>query len=94
MAPFTGRYVDKLVPWWATLVALIGYALFQAIQVGAGGVNVAAVVIATIGLDLFRQLHQISLTTSVFGVDPSARSRLNAVLIIAIFLGQVMGAPS
>lgn len=91
LSPFTGRFVDKLVPWYATLVGLFGYMAFQAIQVGAGGINIAAVVLACVGLDLFRQMAQISLTSAVYAIDAKARARLNAVLIIAIFIGQVMG---
>lgn len=63
----------------------------QAVQIGAGGINIAAVIIACIGLDLFRQMAQISLTSAVYAIDEKARARLNAVLIISIFIGQVMG---
>ena len=66
MAPLTGRLIDRLVPWYASVVSVIGLILSQAIQTGAGGINVGAVVIATFGLDLFRQSEQVSLTTAVF----------------------------
>jgi predicted MFS family arabinose efflux permease len=91
LAPVTGKFVDKLVPWWATLVGIFGYMAFQAIQVAAGGIHIAAVVLACIGLDLFRQMAQISLTSAVYAISQEARARLNAVLIISIFIGQVMG---
>lgn len=94
MSPVVGRAVDRLVPWYATLFATLGSIVFQAVQTGAGGINIAAVVLACIGLDVFRQMQQVSLTTAVYGIDPAARARLNAVLIICIFLGQVMGACS
>ena len=67
LGPFVGRRIDHLVPWYATLFAIIMIILFQSIQTGAGGISVAAVVIATIGLDVFRQMIQVSLTTAVFG---------------------------
>ena len=67
LGPFVGRGIDKLIPWYATLFAIIMIILFQSIQTGAGGINVAAVIIATIGLDVFRQMIQVSLTTAVFG---------------------------
>jgi predicted MFS family arabinose efflux permease len=91
VAPFTGRLVDKLVPWHATLFGIMGYMVCQAIQVGAGGVHLAAVVISCIGLDLFFTITHISLTTAVFSIEPSARARFNAVLIISIFVGQAIG---
>ena len=67
MAPFVGRSIDSLVPWYATLIAILMSILFQSIQTGAGDINVVAVVIATIGLDVFRQMIQVSLTTAIFG---------------------------
>jgi hypothetical protein len=67
LGPFVGRGVDSLVPWYASLFAILMTTLFQALQTGAGDINVAAVVIATIGIDLFRQMLQIALTTAVFG---------------------------
>ena len=66
MSPLTGRLIYRLVPWHASVVSGIGLILSQAIQTGAGGVNIAAVVIATLGLDLFKQSEQVSLTTAVF----------------------------
>jgi hypothetical protein len=91
MSPFVGRLIDRLVPWYAALVGILGSIIFQAVQTGAGGLNIAAVVISCVGLDVFRQTTQVALTTSVYGIDASARARLNAVVIISIFIGQVMG---
>jgi len=39
----------------------------QGIYFGAANVNVAAIVIVTIGLDIGQQMLQISLTASIFG---------------------------
>ena len=86
VAPFLGRLIDNLVPWLATFIAIVCFTCFQAIETGAGGVHIAAVVIACLGIDIFGDMIQISLTHSVFGLDPSARARLNAVLIISVRL--------
>ncbi|KAH9828967.1 major facilitator superfamily domain-containing protein [Rhodofomes roseus] len=91
MAPLVGRVIDGLVPWFAGVVAILWLLVFQSIGVGADGINIAAVVFVCIGLDVFRQMVQVSLTSSVFGLDASARSRLNAVLLLSLFMGQVMG---
>ncbi|KAI0688983.1 major facilitator superfamily domain-containing protein [Cytidiella melzeri] len=90
-APLTGRLIDNLIPWVATVICTTGLILFQAVQTGAGGVTVAAVVIACFGIDVLRQMQQVSLTTAVFALDPQARSRMNSVLLVAIFAGQIMG---
>ncbi|KXN81659.1 hypothetical protein AN958_04055 [Leucoagaricus sp. SymC.cos] len=65
--------------------------VFYGIQTAAGGIHVAAVIIATFGLDVSRQNLQVSLSTAVFNIKPAARAQLNAVSIISIFVGQVMG---
>ncbi|KAI0352564.1 MFS general substrate transporter [Trametes cingulata] len=91
MAPLIGRTIDKLVPWSATLVAILALIATFSIQTAAVGLNVAVVIIVCIGLDIFRQTQQVSLTTAVLGLDGNARSRLNAVLLLSLFIGQVMG---
>jgi hypothetical protein len=64
--PLVGRTIDKLISWYASLTAVLLLLCFQAIQVGAGDTSPAAVVIVIIGLDVFRQMLQMSLATSVF----------------------------
>ncbi|KIJ05057.1 hypothetical protein PAXINDRAFT_21661 [Paxillus involutus ATCC 200175] len=64
VGPFIGRVVDRLVPWYATLVAMVMLLAFQAVQTAAGGINVWAVVIVCFGLDVARQMQQVSLTTA------------------------------
>jgi len=90
-APLIGRLIDKMVPWFATLVAIGILLSFQSILVGGAGINIGAVILACFGLDVGRQMQQVSLSTAVFAVDPPARSRMNAVMIVSIFIGQVMG---
>ncbi|KAG2010475.1 membrane protein [Coprinopsis cinerea AmutBmut pab1-1] len=89
--PVVGYVIDRLVPWYASLFSVFMSLLFQGIQTGAGGINVGAVIVTAFGLDVFRQMLQVSLTTAAFSISASARSRLNAVLILGIFVGQVMG---
>ncbi|KAF9448776.1 MFS superfamily [Macrolepiota fuliginosa MF-IS2] len=91
MGPIGGRLIDRLVPWYASLFSICMLLIFQSIQTAAGGIHVAAVIIATFGLDVFRQNLQVSLSTAVFSIEPAARARLNAVSILSIFIGQVLG---
>lgn len=84
IGPLVGRAVDKLVPWSAAVIATVGLLVFQAIQTGAGGISIAAVIIVCIGIDLFRQMQQVALQTAVFGIDAMARSRLNAIVLISV----------
>ncbi|KAJ7659868.1 major facilitator superfamily domain-containing protein [Mycena rosella] len=89
--PLVGRAIDRLIPWYASLAAVLLLLCFQAIQVAAGDTSVAAVVVAIMGLDVFRQMLQMSLATSVFSISSSARARLNAVFVLSLFIGQLMG---
>ena len=66
LAPLVGRFIDFLVPWQASLVACLGLLLFQIVRVVGNGLNVAAVIIATIGLDVFRQMLETSVAISIF----------------------------
>ncbi|KAI1789923.1 major facilitator superfamily domain-containing protein [Ganoderma leucocontextum] len=91
MMPLIGRAIDGLVPWSATLFGISMLLVTFSIQTAAAGLNVAVIVIVTIGLDCFRQMQQVSLTTAVLALDATARSRLNACINVATFIGQVMG---
>lgn len=84
VAPLVGRAIDRLLPWAAAVVATLGLIVFQAIQTGAGGVNIAAVVIVCFGIDVLRQFQQVSLNTIVFDIEPAARARMNAILQISV----------
>lgn len=90
-SPFVGRLVDRLVPWYATLIATFGCLTMQGVNTGGEGLNVAVPIIVCFGLDVARQMQQVSLTTAVFAISEAARARLNAVLILSIFIGQIMG---
>ncbi|KAI0632369.1 MFS general substrate transporter [Trametes polyzona] len=91
MAPLIGRIIDHLVPWSATLIAIVALMIIRAIQTAAVGLNVAVVIIVCIGLDIFQQMQHVSLTTAVLGLDASARSRLNAVVLLSV-IGTAVGS--
>ncbi|KAF8133308.1 major facilitator superfamily domain-containing protein [Boletus edulis] len=91
VVPLMGRVIDRMDPWHVTMVATLFLIIFQAVQTAAGGVEVAAVIIVSFGLDVARQTQQVSLATLVFRISEMARSRLNSLLLLAVFLGQVTG---
>jgi len=66
VVPFVGRLIDRMMPWWTAVVSTVFLLVFQAVQTGAGGINVAAVIICCFGLDLFRQTQGVSLSTLMF----------------------------
>ncbi|KAJ7268022.1 major facilitator superfamily domain-containing protein [Mycena rebaudengoi] len=89
--PFVGRLIDRLIPWYASLVAVLFLLCFQAIQVGAGDKSVGVIVVAIMGLDVFRQMLQMSSATLVFSISTAARARLNAVFVLSLLIGLLTG---
>ncbi|EPQ53903.1 MFS DHA1 protein, partial [Gloeophyllum trabeum ATCC 11539] len=93
-APFVGRLIDGLIPWAAGLLFIGLILVAMAIQTAAGGISIGAVAVAIFVLDVGVQGLQVALTTNVFSINPSARARLNAFVILcsdARKQGQVMG---
>jgi len=91
-APFIGRLIDGLVFWVGVLVAIILLIISQVVMVGGAAINIGAVIIACFTMDVGFQLQQVSITTHIYGIDPALRARLNAIYIIACFIGQVVGS--
>ncbi|CAK5278573.1 unnamed protein product [Mycena citricolor] len=91
MSPLIGRAVDNLVPWAATFVSVWFVIASQIVETFGAEKSIAAVIVATLILDVGSQATQVSLTAVIFEIDPSARARLNTLLVGSIFLGQVAG---
>jgi predicted MFS family arabinose efflux permease len=83
-SPFVGRIVDRMEPWYAILISSCVCVAVYAVQTAAAGLSVAVVIIVCFGMDVFRQTQQVSIATRVLGLDPLARARMNAVLILAV----------
>ncbi|OAX36506.1 hypothetical protein K503DRAFT_825129, partial [Rhizopogon vinicolor AM-OR11-026] len=64
--------------------------VFQAVQTG-GGISVAAVIICCFGLDLFHQTQAVSISVQVQHRLETARSHLNSLLVLSVFLSQITG---
>ena len=64
---FAGYFIDRLVPWYASLFSTPLLLAMQGTYFGEAGINVAVVVIVTIGLDIGQQMQQVSQMTSIYG---------------------------
>ena len=64
--PFVGRFMDRFVPWYGSLLATLLLLMMQVTYFGAGGINVTAVIIVAIGLDIGQQMQQVSQMASVY----------------------------
>jgi len=55
-------------------------------------IQLGVIVVAAIGFDFGIQATLVAHQTIVYGIDPPARSRLNAVLFTGVFVGMATGA--
>jgi predicted MFS family arabinose efflux permease len=98
IAPFAGRMADKHGTRWVltsgmTLLAA-SYVLLWAgewakLPVAA---HIAILVVACVVLDMGAQLTQVGNQTRIFGLVPSARSRLNTIYMTVYFAGAAVGS--
>ena len=98
IAPFAGRLADKR---GSRYVVSVGMALLAASYLLLWGEEAAhrstvfhmvALVIGVVVLDMGAQITQVANQTRIFGLDPSARSRLNTVYMTVYFSGAAAGS--
>jgi predicted MFS family arabinose efflux permease len=95
-APLAGHLADRRGP---QLITRLGTGLtavaFAGMSLAIGlppAWQLAALAVATVVFDLGVQSSLIAHQTIVYGIDPGARSRLNAVLIVGMFIGMALGS--
>ncbi len=94
-APMAGRIADRKGP---ELVTRLGAGL-AALSFAAMGLahflvpqaQIVLLVLTAIGFDLGVQASLVAHQTIIYGIDPGARSRLNAVLFVGMFTGMAAG---
>lgn len=95
-APLFGRLADRHGAQAITrLGATIAAASFAAMALTPWlprEAQMAWLAITVLGFDLGFQAALISHQTIIYGIDPGARSRLNAVLFVTMFGGMALGA--
>lgn len=95
-APLAGRMADKRGPEVVTrlgsgitMVSFIAMALTTQLPVQS---QLLMLVLCAIGFDLGVQASLIAHQTIVYSIEPGARSRLNAVLMVSMFIGMAVGS--
>lgn len=95
-APLAGRLADRRGP---ELVTRLGAGLVVASFAAMGLAPLMAphaqlwlLALAAVGFDLGMQAALIAHQTIVYGIEPGARSRLNAVLFTSMFIGMAAGS--
>ncbi len=95
-APLAGKLADVRGPEIVTRLGA-GLAAVSFLAMAAGGFLPAhdqlwVIAIGAVGFDLGVQATLISHQTIVYGIDPGARSRLNALMFTTMFVGMSAGA--
>ncbi|ALM86523.1 MFS transporter [Bordetella sp. N] len=96
-APLAGRIADRNGPESVTrlgagLAALSFLAMAFAPLLPDTHSKIMLIVAAAIGFDFGIQATLVAHQTIVYGIDPGARSRLNALLFTSVFVGMSVGA--
>ena len=98
VAPFAGRMADRRGTRWVLTVGMtllaISYSLLWAGERSglSFALHIAVLVTGVILLDMGAQLAQVANQTRIFGLVPSARSRLNTVYMTMYFTGAAIGS--
>lgn len=91
IAPVAGAMADRRGPELVIrAAAVVVIASFAAIALLPG--SIVVLVVMTVLFDLGVQAALIAHQTIVYGLDPAARSRLNAAFVSAMFFGMSAGA--
>lgn len=95
-APLAGRMADRRGPEVVTRVGaglvLVSFAVMGLMPFVVPQAQLGLLVASAIGFDLGIQVALIAHQTIVYGIDPGARSRLNAVLFTTVFIGMATGS--
>ncbi|MFP2904957.1 MFS transporter, partial [Pyxidicoccus sp. 3LFB2] len=95
-APVAGRLADRFGPEVVTRLGAgltaLSFATMLALPGLEPGTQLWLLAASAIGFDLGAQMTLVAHQTIVFGIDPAARSRLNAVLFVCMFIGMSIGA--
>lgn len=95
-APMAGHLADRCGPERVTRLGTGVTALFFGMMCLSPLLSTTGQLwllgIGTVGFDLGVQTSLIAHQSIVYGIDPGARSRLNAVLFVSMFIGMAAGA--
>jgi predicted MFS family arabinose efflux permease len=95
-APLAGRLADRrgprMVAILGAVLAAVSFAALAGMAVLPVSGQVLLLVVAAIGFDFGVQATLIAHQSTIYGLDPNARSRLNALLFTGMFIGMSSGA--
>lgn len=95
-APIAGRLSDRHGPEKVTRLgaglAIVSFAAMALAHSLSPSAQLGLFALCAVGFDLGVQVTLVAHQTIIYGIDPIARSRLNAVLFVGMFIGMAVGA--
>lgn len=95
-APLAGKLADKQGPARVTqlgsALVMVSFAAMFLLPWLSPHAQLALIVLSAIGFDLGVQATLVSHQTLVYGLEPAARGRLNALLFTVVFIGMAVGS--
>jgi predicted MFS family arabinose efflux permease len=95
-APLAGKLADKQGPALVTQIGsalvMVSFAAMFLLPLLSPHAQIALIVLSAIGFDLGVQATLVSHQSLVYGLDPAARGRLNALLFTVVFIGMAVGS--
>ncbi|EIC86089.1 MFS transporter [Serratia sp. M24T3] len=95
-APLAGKLADKQGPGTVTQIGsalvMVSFAAMFLLPLLTPHAQLVLIVLSAIGFDLGVQATLVSHQTLVYGLEPAARGRLNALLFTVVFIGMAAGS--
>lgn len=95
-APLAGRLADRSGPQMVTrlgaALTIVSFAAMGLLEFLPPAAQMALIAASAIGFDFGIQASLVAHQTIVYGIEPGARSRLNALLFTGMFIGMALGA--
>ena len=95
-APLAGALADKKGPARVTQIGaalvMVSFAAMFLLPLLSPHAQLALIVLSAVGFDLGIQATLVAHQTLVYGLEPAARGRLNALLFTVVFIGMSAGA--
>lgn len=95
-APLAGALADRRGPQVVTLIgaslATLSFAALFLLPLLSFQFQIGLIIISAIGFDFGIQATLVAHQTIIYGLEPAARSRLNALLFTGMFVGMAIGS--
>ncbi|KAB7897108.1 MFS transporter [Rouxiella sp. S1S-2] len=95
-APLAGKLADRQGPAKVTqlgsALVMVSFAAMFLLPLLSPHAQLVLIVLSAVGFDLGVQATLVSHQTLVYGLEPAARGRLNALLFTVVFIGMAIGS--